>query len=107
MDQPSLFEARAARDVGIAKTTKKNSEWMQRALDMLPKLRGLGIAEFTGEMARVKLRQIGLEDPTNAHAWGTMIRAAMKRGVVADTGKVVQMFGERSHARRTPVWRLV
>jgi len=105
MNQPSLFSAaRAARDDGVAKTSAKNSEWMERALDLVTSMKG-SLEEFTGEMLRMKLRAAGLSDPSKPHAWGALTITLVKKGVIVDTGKVSQMFTEKSHARRTPVWR--
>jgi hypothetical protein len=106
MVQESLFEARAARDAGIEKVRSKNSEWLELALKSLPLMKK-DHDTTTGEGIRIWLLSRGLEAPTNVHAWGMLVRTAMKRGLLKDTGRMGQMFTEKSHARRTPLWEIV
>jgi len=101
--QTSLFDARRARDAGIAKTASKNSEWMECALVMLVGMKGEH-HQATGEGMRIWLTANGLEAPSDPHAWGALTRIAMKHGLIRDTGRIAQMFTAQSHARRTPVW---
>ena len=101
-----LFIARQQRDVGIAKTAHKNESWLERCLAKLPQMR-LYNAFTTGEQLRVWMLESGIENPTSQHAWGALIRTAMKRGLLRDTGRVAQMTTEKSHARRTPLWEIV
>jgi hypothetical protein len=105
MTQPNLFDARAARDAGIEKIRSKNTEWLERALKMLPGMKTVCMIT-TGEGIRVWLTGQGLEAPSNQHAWGMLVRTAMKRGLIKDTGRMGQMFTEKSHARRTPLWEI-
>jgi hypothetical protein len=104
LNQPTLFDARAARDEGIRLSRKKNSEWLVKALHML---RGMKHehSEVTGEEMRVWLLANGLPAPSTPHAWGMLTRTAMKGGMLLDTGRQKQMWTEKSHARRTPIWR--
>lgn len=104
MIQESLFAARAGRDAGIEKTKAKNSEWLDRALAKLKDMKRAGHATATGEGMRIWLLSSGIENPTSPHAWGMLTRIAMQRGIIRDTGRVVQMFTDKSHARRTPLW---
>jgi hypothetical protein len=104
-EQRSLFEARAQRDVGIARVTDTNSKWMDSALSMLPAMRRTH-DDVTGEDIRVWLIANGLTPPTKPNAWGALTRMAMKRGIICDTGRVRHMRETASHARRTPIWRL-
>lgn len=109
MNQPTLFDARTARDEGIRRSRKKNSVWLAKALSLLPAMKAAGYSDVTGEEMRIFLRShaCDLEEPSSPHAWGMLIRTAMKRGLITDTGRQKQMWTEKSHARRTPVWRLV
>jgi hypothetical protein len=107
MIQQSLWSARAARDAGIEQTRTKNAEWMERALQMLPAMRHEGCVLTTGEGMRIWLLLKGLEEPSSPNAWGAMVRLAMSRGLIRDTGRVVQMVTEKSHARRTPLWEIL
>lgn len=104
MNQPSLFSAVKARDDGIARTSSKNSAWLVSALEMLPQMKS-AMHEATGEEMRIWLRANGLPEPTSPHAWGAMTRTAYTRGIIEDTGRVKHMWTEKSHARRTPIWR--
>lgn len=104
MNQPSLFEARKARDEGIAKTSSKNSAWLADAMERLSRM-SLEHSEVTGEEMRVWLTANGLPAPTSPHAWGALTQHAVRCGILVDTGRVKQMWTEKSHARRTPVWR--
>jgi hypothetical protein len=105
--QTSLFDARAARDAGIAKTASKNDTWIERALAKLADMKDAHYLTVTGEGMRFWMLSRGLDEPTSPHAWGALTRIAMKRGIIRDTGRVIQMHGEKSHARRTPLWELV
>lgn len=107
MIQQSLPLAREARDAGIAQTSASNESWLERALAKLPAMKAAGHITATGEGMRVWLLTEGkLEQPKSVHAWGALVRTAMKRNLISDTGRVVQMFTEKSHARRTPLWEI-
>lgn len=109
MNQANLFDARQARDEGIAKTASKNESWLERAISMLPAMKKeySYVTGVTGEAVRVWMLAHGLPHPSSQHAWGMLMRVAMKRGLIRDTGRQTQMITERSHARRTPLWLLV
>ena len=107
MIQTSLFDARQARDIGLERTRCVNTEWMAKALACLPLMKQDGHVAATGEGMRIWLTAGGLPAPTSAHAWGSLVRTAMKRGIIKDTGRVVQMFTAKSHARRTQLWEIV
>lgn len=109
MNQASLFDARQARDEGIAKTVMKNESWLERAISMLPAMKKeySYVTGVTGEAVRVWVLAHGLEHPLSQHAWGALVRTAMKRGLIRDTGRQAQMVTEKSHARRTPLWEII
>lgn len=104
--QTNLFEARRARDDGLKRTTRKNTEWLEAGLKMLPRM-AMEHREASGEEMRIWLLANGLAAPTSPHAWGALTRTAVTRGLIKDTHRVKQMWTEKSHARRTPVWEIV
>lgn len=106
MNQASLFDARQARDEGIAKVEVVNVTWLGASLALLSSMKAEGHTTATGEGIRIWLTAAGIV-PSSPHAWGMLIRTAMKRGLIKDTGRQVQMFTEKSHARRTPLWEIV
>lgn len=94
---------RFERDKGIRQVTDHNQSWHDGALKALEKLRGTG-KTMTGEQMRFWLAgEVGF--PKHPNAWGALINAAVKVGLIQDTGDQSQMTATRSHARRTPVWR--
>lgn len=108
MNQVPLFQARAARDEGIALTAAKNAGWLADALKLIPLMKSEGgINETTGEGIRMALTLRGLRQPSSPHAWGMLTRTAIKNGLLRDTGQVWQMVTKKSHARRTPLWEIV
>lgn len=102
-----LFVARQARDEGIAKTVLKNESWLERCISKLKTMKLCGHVVVTGETIRVWMLANGIENPSSPHAWGALVRTAMKRGLLRDTGRQEQMMTEKSHARRTPLWEIV
>ena len=106
MNQARLFDARQARDEGIAKVAAVNVTWLGASLALLSSMKAEGHKTITGEGFRVWLTAHGII-PESPHAWGMLMRTAVKRGLIKDTGRSVQMFTKKSHARRTPVWEIV
>jgi hypothetical protein len=102
--QLDLFAARAARDEGLERVCKE--PWMERALRMIGKTVPRG-GEMTSEELREWLALAGLEPPHHHNTWGALTMAAVRRGLLEDTGRTGQMRGPKSHARRTPIWRRV
>lgn len=96
-----------SRDEALEQVSDHNRAWLDRALKVLPYMkREHEVA--TGEGMRVWLRANGLEEPQHPNAWGALTMAAVRRGLIADTGRVVKMtLNDKSHGRRTPVWRFV
>lgn len=96
-------EAQVERDIGIAQVVQNNKDWIARGIKRLQGWRG---AEFTGEQVREWLIRQGFEEPTHPNAWGALINTAVRRGILVDTLRTVKMTAKKSHARRTPVWRV-
>lgn len=95
-----------ARDAGLARVSCKNATWMNRGLAMLRKMKFQSYSEVTGEEIRHFLLTAGLEPPSTHKAWGALVNWAVRDGVLEDTGRMRKMVTEKSHARRTPVWKL-
>ena len=102
-EQPDLFEGRAARDEALERVAMNSGAWMDSALAMIAYLPA-GI-EMTGEAIRVYLRERGLPPPHHHNVWGALIASAIKRQLLAETGRYGQMRMKRSHARKTPLYR--
>lgn len=96
--------AEEARDEGIRRVTKPNEEWMAEGIHKLSQLSGSGV-EWTGEDMRMWLREAGLSEPTHHNAWGALIKKAVSKQLIADTGHTRNLKTEKSHARRSPIWR--
>lgn len=117
MQQPDLFvqpgpkkvyDGKAARDEGIAKTTIKNREWMDWAFSMMGQMKLEGYTTVTGEQIRFWLESLGnAKHPSSPHAWGALTSHLVKAGILRDTGRVLHMKAIKSHARRTPLWEFV
>lgn len=56
----------------------------------------------TGEGIRLAVM---LPPPHHHNAWGAVIRMAVRRGLLMDTGQMAHMTSKKSHARRSPVYR--
>ncbi len=98
-----LFTGEVLRDEGIAKVTKHNGKWMERALwhaEFFAQLH----QSFTGEDIRFHVsREIGC--PAHPNAWGALINTLLKRKIIKPTGEYRKMRDSCSHARKTPVYR--
>lgn len=101
-----MNDARVARDDALARVHVANAVWMNGARYWL-RIMGEQNAgrEVTGEMIRLYIgARLNLQ-PKSPHAWGALIISAVKSGALVDTGRSTRMTAEKSHARRTPVWR--
>lgn len=103
--QIDLFKSRKRRDAGIAQTSERNSMFLGAAMDVLLLLRER--KTITGEQLRYEVASRVNLQPTSPHVWGAIIRTAVKRGVLKDSGRTGQMQDVKSHARRTPIWEFV
>lgn len=102
-DQFDLFGSKAARDAAIAQVEENAGDFMDCALFLLEN----GIEDdalVTGETVRKIVTAVGIV-PHHPNAWGALIRTAVKRGLLIETGQWRQMEDIRSHARRTPLYR--
>jgi hypothetical protein len=96
--QFDLFDGKAARDEGISSVAVNNKAWMAAALAVVRQLpygwRGLS------ENIRVIIEQ-SVGKPTHPNAYGALIRAATKGGLLRPTGRRLHMRKVSSHARIT------
>lgn len=93
------------RDEGIARVMLSNETWMDRAFKEMQRFL-LKQKVITGESVRLHISE-SIGGPSTPHAWGALIRKAVKSGLIRDTGRTTKMSDPRSHARRTPVWEVV
>lgn len=95
-------ESRKARDAGMKKVTDNGQPWNERALTSLTRFKG---AEATGEDIR---RHVSAEigEPHHPNGWGALVRSAIKKRWLIHTGIYRPMRAKRSHARRTPVYKV-
>ena len=96
--------AQAARDEGIARIAGNNGVWIDGAIAAFKRLDMQG--EVTGEQVRVELTKVGVTEPKHHNAWGALIRSLALLGHLIETGRHVKAQREKSHARRTVVWRV-
>src|SRR5262245_8323860 len=102
-DQFDLFGSRSAHDEALARITAHAGDWITIALRTMLHIEAG--PDLTGENIRQQLLAMGCPPPHHHNAWGALIREAVQRGILADTGRYAQMASKRSHARRTPVYR--
>jgi hypothetical protein len=105
-------QARVARDAGIAQVQSNNPDWFALAMIELQEIAKHGsrdwanIDTFTGETIRQMISPL-VGHPASPNAWGALIMAAIKKKMIEPTGQYVAMKAERSHARKTAVYRFV
>jgi hypothetical protein len=95
--------AEQARDLALSGVEhSERDEWRAAAYEAI---RGLTPgAEMTGEQIReAVLAEVGCS-PHHHNVWGAIINGAARQGLLEDTGRRANMTGERSHARRTPIY---
>jgi hypothetical protein len=102
--------AQKARDEGIKEVSENNQTWMALALLQIEQFArthdGWANTEHgvTGEGIRVMLvPRVG--HPNSQNCYGALIRTAIKRGLLVETGTLRAMKTEKSNARRTMVYR--
>jgi hypothetical protein len=93
--QGKLFDinaARAARDEALKTVESNAGEWIDRALSALCMFGGM---EVTGEDIRLILVPV-VGKPHHHNAWGAMIRTAVTRGILRQTGEWRNMKTHRA-----------
>jgi hypothetical protein len=103
-DEPDLFSAESARDKALETVAANAEAWMGTARDALEALP----SGYTGTFEEFRLALVhgGLEKPHHHNAWGALANTCLKMGVLIPTGDIRKMRTTKSHARRTPVYRL-
>lgn len=66
-------------------------------------VRTMNDQQVTGEDIRLKCCALDIV-PHHHNAWGAFIALLVREGKLVETGRYVPMRGERSNARRTPVY---
>jgi hypothetical protein len=105
MIQPDLFDAVSSRDEAI-KTVLENAghDWKDKALHIIAAMPKGMLA--TGEDLRLSIAdKIG--NPHHHNAYGALIMNAVRKGYLMQTGKYVRMRTPKSHARATPLYRVI
>lgn len=97
------------RDKALAKVAGRSSEWIERALSLIPNIRRDGLPHarrlVSGEDVRVWLEQ-RMDPPHHHNAYGALIRTAIKRKILLPTDQFVQMRTKKSHARMTRLYEV-
>ncbi len=97
------------RDAGI-KAARDHAEaespgWGDRALSYVKEY-ACYHQEFTGEDVRLYSEGKGFEIPPHKRAWGSILRAAVKRGIILKVG-TRQVSNPRAHCAIATLWRAV
>lgn len=98
-----LFDAaraRQLRDEGTAASLTGEDEWKDRGLRAIEKLTPGW--EGIGEDVRVIVRAAA-GDPHSPKCWGSLVLAAIRRGLLAHTGRMQRMSAAKSHGRLSPL----
>jgi len=112
-EQPSLLDwtpAVVARDAGLAQVQSNNPDWFALAMIELEEIARHGssswanIETFTGETIRQMIAPL-VGHPRSPNAWGALIMSALRKKFIEPTGQYTAMKAERSHARKTAVYR--
>jgi hypothetical protein len=93
--------AETLRDEGISRVLSHNETWAERARSAINTLRNW---EGTGEDLRLAVVAVAGK-PKHHNAWGGVVMGAVKQGILTPTGEYRPMVTDKSHARKTPVYR--
>jgi hypothetical protein len=109
--QADLFDGRLggqqAKREALERVARNAGNWMPRCLLAIGALADSRRGDLvTGEDIRLLLTPV-VGDPHHHNTWGAAILMAIERGYLLDTEKPVPMRTRRSHARKTPLYRLV
>ena len=98
--------ALALKEQALEQVSENAGTWMENFNHALHKavLENAGLV-MTGEQIRMALEPV-IGPPHHHNAWGAAIATAIRQGTLLPTGQYIAMQGPRSHARRTPVYRL-
>jgi hypothetical protein len=101
MTQLTIFDAPAVRDHAIAQVlTNAGTNWREQAMDVIRNMPG----EFIGEDVRLLCEAQGLT-AHHPNAWGGLLMAAARAGIIEPTGAYRAPVSVRTHARKSQVYR--
>lgn len=103
MDLLDYIAAQQARDEGLQRVTDHGEDYHARALSLIPGLRTVIGATFQGEDIRAALIDL-IGHPHSHKLWGSIIRVAVKRGLIEGTGEYRACRSVRTHAHPTQVY---
>lgn len=86
---------------GQEQVLSSNGAWKDQIYGVLRGTSG----DFTSEDIRAKAKELGIAEPKHSNAWGAVINAASKRGIITRTGERCRSKLPRSHAASLDVWR--
>lgn len=113
-EMPNLFDAemlnadqgRALRDAGIEQAANNanahHESWTENALGFLRKYLSYTATEFQAEDVRMAGLNVLPEPPSN-RAWGAVMAAAVKAGLIRKTG-YAPVNNPRAHRTPATVW---
>jgi hypothetical protein len=95
---------KAARDEGIRRVAVNAGEWRERASEMIEGL-ARRLPDFTADEVREEAERVGLGEPHHFNAWGAVMMAAARRGLIRKTMTVRPSQRKEAHGHCNPVWR--
>lgn len=96
---PSITSSgEALRERGIKRVSSNNKEWMQRCIARFESV-FVNDTTFTGENIRLACELHNLH-PVHVNAWGALINALVRKGLIKATGIYVTPKDRSSHARK-------
>lgn len=96
--------AREQRELGMERAVQRDPTLVDRVRAVVRATHHAG-DEVTGEDVRLQCVAAGV-DAEHPNAWGAVVNALVRSGQLEDTGRMKHMETERSHARRTPIYRV-
>jgi hypothetical protein len=112
MKQASLFgddsgsSAKQARDEALRRVSDHAGSWLRQCMAMARVIATERAGTIvTGEDMR-RLIRARIEAPHHHNVWGAVTRDLVRDGILEPTGHWTAMATKRSHARRTPQYRL-
>jgi len=87
MSVPTVEQSAEAREIGMARVSRAVSiVWRARAIGYIREFAAYAREPFLAEDVREFAESSGLQEPTNAKAWGPVMQAAMRDGIIRPVG---------------------
>lgn len=106
MDLLSYIEAQTLAEQGMTRAVdhadREQPGWSEQAFEALLAFAVTTEGEFTAERARAACHELGLAQPPDARAWGSVFNLASRRGHILKVGYAPRACG---HNTPTIVWR--